>query len=76
MALLANGERIAELRERRGWTAPVLAERVGTTAGYLYQIEGGHRNAGKGLLTRLANAFEVDLTEISEYQPPARRGAA
>ena len=77
MPLIANGERIAELRSRRTWTAADLAERVGTTANYLCQVERGHRNGSDRLLGRIAAAFGVDVTEISEYRRTEyRRGAA
>lgn len=73
MPLLANGERIAELRDRRAWTAAELAERIGTTANYLTQVERGHRNGSKKFIRRAAAALDVEIEDISRYRAPRPR---
>lgn len=47
------------IREWRGLTQDELANRAGTTKGYISQLETGHRQAGRKLLYRLAKALDV-----------------
>ena len=53
------GERIAEARQRRGWTQSDLAARAGSSAATVSQWETGHRTPGAPALVALADALEV-----------------
>ena len=48
------------LRDYRGLTQAALAEKAGTSAVYLSQIERGVRTPGRRLLVRLAKALAVE----------------
>lgn len=61
----ADGAVIRTLREDRGITLPVLAERVGITKGALSKIENGHVAPRTSTLFGIAKALEVDLDDIS-----------
>lgn len=69
---LAVGERLVDgespvkvFREHRGLTQAQLAAAAGTSAAYISQIERGDRNAGRGLLARIATALAVDLDHFT-----------
>ena len=71
--LTALGDRVRELRARRGMTRKILARDSGVSERYLAQLEGGQGNASLGILRRVARALDVPLeTLISETpEPPA-----
>lgn len=54
------GERIAELREQRGWTQEELATSVGITRAALSHYE-NRRKPDFETLTRLADLFDVSI---------------
>ena len=56
--------RIKEHRKRRGWTLEQLADVVGTSKGYLSQIESGKRTGGVDMLRSIAQALKVPEAEI------------
>ncbi len=56
--------RIKEHRKRRGWTLEQLAEVVGTSKGYLSQIESGKRTGGVEMLRSIAQALKVPESEV------------
>ena len=58
-ALAALGDRVRELRARRGMTRKILAKDSGVSERYLAQLEGGHGNASLTILRRLARALDV-----------------
>lgn len=56
------GERIAALRERKGWTQKVLADRAGLSVTYLSEIESGkNRNVSSAKLLRIADELGASL---------------
>lgn len=55
------GERISELRERRGWTQEELANSVGITRAALSHYEKNRRKPDFDTLTRLADRFNVSI---------------
>ena len=71
--LAALGERVRQLRARRGMTRRILARDSGVSERYLAQLEGGQGNASLLILRQLAGALDVPLealvTDASE--PPA-----
>lgn len=55
------GNRIAELREQRGWTQEELATSVGITRAALSHYEKNRRKPDFETLTRLADRFDVSI---------------
>lgn len=67
--------RMAELRERKGWMRPELARRMGTSAQQVERLEKGQRNLTQKWMERAAAALECDIVEILRdtrvgYTPP------
>lgn len=58
------GERIATVREVRGWKRPELARRMGTTPQQLERLEKGQRRISEEWLNRAAQALEVSPAEL------------
>ena len=70
--LAALGDRVRELRARRGMTRKILAKDSGVSERYLAQLEGGQGNASLGILRRVARALDVPLESlITEAPEPA-----
>ena len=60
------GARIRELRNARGWSQEELAERAGLHSTFIGQVERGERNLALSNLKKLADAFELSLSEMIE----------
>lgn len=58
------GERVRELRARRGMTRKILAKDSGLSERYLAQLEGGQGNVSIVLLRKLAAALGVPLERL------------
>lgn len=58
--------RIKEHRKARGWTQEQLAQMVGTSKGYISQIESGARDPSAETLRSLAAAFDLDAVQMIE----------
>ncbi len=58
------GARIRELREIRNYTREVLAERVGISAKFLYEIEIGKKGFSAETLCKLARELAVSCDYI------------
>lgn len=58
------GERLRSLRESRGYSLRQLAERSRLSAGYLSEVENGHKIPSLRTLRRLAAALEADIGRI------------
>ncbi len=56
-----QGDRIRELREQQGLTLDQLASRVGTTKGFLSDVENGKRGVSNENLLRLAQALGASV---------------
>ncbi|MBV9407326.1 MAG: helix-turn-helix domain-containing protein, partial [Candidatus Eremiobacteraeota bacterium] len=67
--LTALGERVRELRARRGMTRKILAKDSGVSERYLAQLEGGQGNASLLILRQLARALDVPLTALVSDTP-------
>ena len=66
------GDRVRELRARRGMTRKILAKDSGVSERYLAQLETGQGNASLAILRRVARALDVPLeTLVSEAPEPA-----
>jgi XRE family aerobic/anaerobic benzoate catabolism transcriptional regulator len=67
--LSAVGDRVRELRARRGMTRKILAKDSGVSERYLAQLEGGQGNASLGILRRIARALDVPLEALVADAP-------
>jgi XRE family aerobic/anaerobic benzoate catabolism transcriptional regulator len=67
--LAALGERVRQLRARRGMTRRILARDSGVSERYLAQLEGGQGNASLLILRQLAAALDVPLEALVTDAP-------
>ncbi|MDR3734289.1 MAG: helix-turn-helix transcriptional regulator [Acidobacteriaceae bacterium] len=58
------GERIRELRKKRGWRQIDLAEQAGIHEVHISDLERGTREVGLRHLAALAAAFDLSLSEF------------
>ena len=58
------GERIRELRKKRGWRQIDLAEQAGIHEVHISDLERGTREVGLHHLAALAAAFDLSLSEF------------
>lgn len=63
--------RIKDLRKAKGWTLDTLAGVVGTSKGYLSDLERGKRDGGVQMLRDIAQALDVTEGEIFEPESEA-----
>ena len=55
------GRRVAECRDRRGWTQKYLADQAGLSVTFVSEIENDRRTPGTDALLRLADALGASL---------------
>jgi transcriptional regulator with XRE-family HTH domain len=65
---------VHRLRTERSWTLNELAARSGISRRLIVQMEQAQANPSIGTLLRLADAFEVTLSELLPEQPTATVG--
>ncbi|GIO30146.1 hypothetical protein J2TS6_12870 [Paenibacillus albilobatus] len=58
---MKSGHRIAELRERRGWTQEQLSASIGISRAALSHYEKNRRKPDYETLNRLADLFQVSI---------------
>lgn len=58
------GERVRTLRKERDWSLETLAEKAGLHVTYLSGIENGRRNPTLNVLSDLARAFDISLSDL------------
>jgi transcriptional regulator with XRE-family HTH domain len=58
------GRKIRLLRESRGWTQQQLADMTEIGRVHVSELENGKREAGLRMLERLAETFEISLSEL------------
>jgi XRE family aerobic/anaerobic benzoate catabolism transcriptional regulator len=63
------GDRVRELRARRGMTRRILARDSGVSERYLAQLEGGQGNVSILLLRQLARALDLSLEQLVTDEP-------
>lgn len=73
--VLTIGRRIRHARTSAGFTLDDLAERTGIAPSALSLIENGHREPKLTLLTQLAGALDVEITDLLKPAAPSRRDA-
>ena len=64
------GQRVRTLRESSNLSQEHLAELTGLDRTYISSIERGNRNIGLLNCARIANALNVDMTELFIFDPP------
>ena len=62
------GRRIKEARQGKGLSQEALSEKIGMSAKYLSSIERGKENPTLDTLIKLADALEVETSELFNYQ--------
>lgn len=70
------GVRIRQLREAKHYTRDKLADEVGITSKFLYEIERGGRNFSAETLCRLAQALSVSCDYIMLGENEEEQGIA
>lgn len=70
------GRRVKELRAERGMTQEDLAERSGLFRTYTSRIESGQATPTLTMLHQIAQAFQIDITELLTMPrgPQPKRG--
>lgn len=61
------GLRIKDLRDKRGWSQYVLAEKSGISRNYLADLECGRRNVGIDNVEKLAKGFDITIGELFHH---------
>lgn len=59
--MASTGDRIRELRDRKGWTLDVLAEKAKTSKGFLSEVENDKTNIGSKMLLQIAEALGTSV---------------
>lgn len=72
-ALLDGVAPVKVYREYRGLRAGELAEKAGISQGYLSEIESGKKSGSLSVLTRIATALEVELSDLTLAIPLSLR---
>jgi transcriptional regulator with XRE-family HTH domain len=72
---LVLGRRLRHHRRERGLTLDQLGSAVGRPAPYLSLLENGKKEPRVNLVLQLAQALEVDISELLDPRPPNRRDA-
>lgn len=71
--LSAFGQRLRHFRRARGFTLAQLGERVGSAPSQLSLLENGHREPKLSLLSALAGALGISVSDLLSQQAPNRR---
>jgi transcriptional regulator with XRE-family HTH domain len=58
------GERIRDLRDKKGWSQEAMAKAAAMNAGHLDEIERGEIDSSLETLVRIATAFNITLSEL------------
>lgn len=64
-ALIDGVPPVRVFREHRGLRAGDLAERAGISQGYLSELEAGKKTGSLGVLKRIAEALDVELSDLT-----------
>lgn len=67
------GERMAQLRQARGWTREELAAKLGTTSEYVRHLEKGHhgmRRPSFEMITSVARVFDLTTEDLTRADWP------
>jgi len=73
---LVLGRRIRHLRTLRGMTLDDLGAAIGRAASQVSMLENGHREPKLSLLSHVADALGVPLTDLLRTDPPRWRSSS
>ena len=62
-------QNVRDILQRKNWTQNDLADELGTTPGFISQLLIGHRDPGLPLIGRLADALDVNITQLVKKNP-------
>lgn len=62
------GQRIKELRKRKGLSQEEVAEKADTSTNYLSRMERGTENPTLDMLIKLSDALTVELWELFDFK--------
>ena len=62
--LIRLGDRIRNLRKKRGWTQVEMAEKVGIDRSFLADVERGKRNVSILNVELMAKGLKVSLSQL------------
>lgn len=65
--LVSIGERIAEIRNKRGFTQEKLAEKVNYSANHIAKLESARTNPSFELLIGIAKALDVQIKDLFDF---------
>ncbi len=65
--LINLGKRIADLRNKNGFTQDKLAELVNYSTNHISKLELARTNPSFDLLVKIANAFQIELKELFNF---------
>jgi transcriptional regulator with XRE-family HTH domain len=60
----AIGQAVRDARDEKGWTQAALAKKAGLHVTYLSGVENGQRNPTLTILSQLARALGLKLSEL------------
>jgi transcriptional regulator with XRE-family HTH domain len=63
---VALGEAVRRLREKRGLTQEAVAHAAGVHPTWVSRLEGGTLNPSWGMVARVADALEVDVSHLAK----------
>jgi len=66
------GQRIASLRQERGWTQPALAARLGTNVKMVTYYEREAKNPTRKTIEQFAHAFGISPAELVSEPSPTK----
>jgi transcriptional regulator with XRE-family HTH domain len=62
------GLKIKHLRTQKGWSQETLAHKADIDRTYVPGIEAGRRNVSIVIIQKLANAFDIEVTELLNFK--------
>lgn len=74
--MATTGDRIREIREKRGWTLDDLVEKSGLSKGFLSDVENNKRDISSQNLLRLANALRASVDYLLKGKVVEKKEAA
>ena len=74
MDFLVFGQQLRHFRKAAGLTLDELGAIVGKPAPYLSMVENGKREPKISLITEMATALDIEVTDLLSTEPPTRRG--
>jgi transcriptional regulator with XRE-family HTH domain len=74
--MATTGDRIREIREKRGWTLDDLVEQSGLSKGFLSDVENNKRDISSQNLLRLANALRASVDYLLKGKVVERKESA